>query len=154
MRAVKVDPGNRLVTVEAGATWADVDRATQAHGLATPGGTVSSVGVAGLTLGGGEGWLSRTHGLTVDNLRGADVVTAEGDRVRASADENTDLFWAIRGGGGNFGVVTSFEYALHEVGPELLAGQVLYPAAGAGELLQFYRDFFQDAPTRSCATPS
>jgi FAD/FMN-containing dehydrogenase len=153
MREVRVDPANRLVTVQAGATWADVDRATQAHGLATPGGTVSSVGVAGFTLGGGEGWLIRKHGLAVDNLRGADVVTAEGDRVRASANENPDLFWAIRGGGGNFGVVTSFEYALHEVGPELLAGQVLYPAARAGELLRFYRDFFSDAPDEVMCYP-
>jgi FAD/FMN-containing dehydrogenase len=153
MREVRVDPVNRLATVQAGAAWADVDRATQAHGLATPGGTVSSVGVAGFTLGGGEGWLIRKHGLAVDNLRGADVVTAEGDRVRASANENPDLFWAIRGGGGNFGVVTSFEYALHEVGPELLAGQILYPAARAGELLRFYRDFFSDAPDEVMCYP-
>jgi FAD/FMN-containing dehydrogenase len=146
MTSVSIDAQSRRARVQPGATWAAFDRSAQAFGLATTGGTVSSVGVAGFTLGGGEGWLTRKHGLAVDNLVAADVVTAAGESVRASADENADLLWALRGGGGNFGVVTSFEYALHPVGPEVLAGQVIYPSERAPELLRAFRDFFADAP--------
>ena len=153
MRSVEVDPDDRRATVGAGATWAEVDAATQAHGLATPGATVSSVGVGGFTLGGGAGWLLRKHGLAADNLLAAEVVTAAGDVVRASPDENADLHWALRGGGGNFGVVTSFEYRLHPVGPEVLAGQVLYPFERAAELLRVYRDVFRDAADETMCYP-
>jgi FAD/FMN-containing dehydrogenase len=146
MRAVWVDPATRTARVQGGALWGDVDRETQLRGLATTGGIVSHTGVAGLTLGGGIGWLMRKHGLTVDNLLGADVVTAEGEVLRASADEHPDLFWSLRGGGGNFGVVTSFDFRLHPVGPDLLAGPILWDAADAGEVLRFYRDFVRDAP--------
>jgi FAD/FMN-containing dehydrogenase len=146
MRAVRVDPGGRRAWVQGGALWGDVDLETQAHGLATTGGIVSHTGVAGLTLGGGVGWLMRKHGLTVDNLLAADVVTAEGERLRASEDEHPDLFWALRGGGGNFGVVTSFEFRLHEVGPAVLAGPIFWDASDAGDVLRFYRDFIRDAP--------
>jgi FAD/FMN-containing dehydrogenase len=146
MRAVRVDPGSRRAWVQGGALWGDVDHETQAHGLATTGGIVSHTGVAGLTLGGGVGWLMRKHGLTVDNLLAADVVTADGKLLRASEDEHPDLFWALRGGGGNFGVVTSFEFRLHPVGPTVLAGPILWDAADAGEVLRFYRDFVRDAP--------
>jgi hypothetical protein len=146
MRAVRIDPVHRRAWVQGGALWGDVDRETQAYGLGTTGGIVSHTGVAGLTLGGGVGWLMRKHGLTVDNLLAADVVTADGERLRASAQEHPDLFWALRGGGGNFGVVTSFEFRLHSVGPTLLAGPILWDAADAGEVLRFYRDFIHDAP--------
>jgi FAD/FMN-containing dehydrogenase len=132
--------------VQGGALWGDVDNETQAHGLATTGGIVSHTGVAGLTLGGGVGWLMRKHGLTIDNLLAADVVTAEGKRLRASENEHPDLFWALRGGGGNFGVVTSFEFRLHSVGPTVLAGPIFWDATDAGEVLRFYRDFLRDAP--------
>jgi FAD/FMN-containing dehydrogenase len=146
MRAVRVDPDRRTARVQGGALWADVDHAAQAHGLATTGGIVSHTGVAGLTLGGGIGWLMRKHGLTVDNLLAADVVTADGELLTASADQHPDLFWALRGGGGNFGVVTSFEFRLHPVGPEVLAGPILWDAGDTGEVLRFYRDFVRDAP--------
>src|SRR5687768_39377 len=146
MRAVWVDPASRTARVQGGALWADVDHETQVHGLATTGGIVSHTGVAGLTLGGGIGWLMRKHGLTVDNLLAADVVTADGELVRASKDEHPDLFWALRGGGGNFGVVTSFEFRLHCVGPTVLAGPILWDAGDAREVLRFYRDFVRDAP--------
>ncbi len=146
MRAVRVDPSGRRAWVQGGALWGDVDRETQAHGLATTGGIVSHTGVAGLTLGGGVGWLMRLHGLTVDNLLAADVVTADGERLRASEDEHPDLFWALTGGGGNFGIVTSFEFRLHPVGPSVLAGPVLWDASDAGAVLRFYRDFVRDAP--------
>lgn len=146
MRGVLVDPANRRAWVQGGALWGDVDRETQAHGLATTGGIVSHTGVAGLTLGGGVGWLMRKHGLTVDNLLAVDVVTADGDVLRASEDEHSDLFWALRGGGGNFGVVTSFEFRLHPLGPTLLAGPILWDANDAGDVLRFYRDFVGDAP--------
>jgi FAD/FMN-containing dehydrogenase len=132
--------------VQGGALWGDVDHETQARGLATTGGIVSHTGVAGLTLGGGIGWLMRKHGLTVDNLLAAEVVTADGRLLRASADEHPDLFWALRGGGGNFGVVTAFEFRLHPVGPTVLAGPILWDAADAGEVLRFYRDLVRDAP--------
>jgi FAD/FMN-containing dehydrogenase len=146
MRAVSVDPARRIAHVQGGALWGDVDHETQAHGLATTGGIVSHTGVAGLTLGGGIGWLMRKHGLTVDNLLAADVVTADGEMIRASVDEHPDLFWALRGGGGNFGVVTSFEFQLHPVGPEVMAGPILWDASDAGKVLRFYRDVIQDAP--------
>jgi FAD/FMN-containing dehydrogenase len=146
MRAVRVDPANRRAWVQGGALWGDVDRETQTHGLATTGGIVSHTGVAGLTLGGGIGWLMRKHGLTVDNLLAVDVVTADGELLRASEDEHPDLFWALRGGGGNFGVATSFEFRLHSVGPTVLAGPILWDASDAGEVLRIYRDFVRDAP--------
>ena len=146
MDAVRVDPEARRARVEPGATWADVDHETQAYGLATTGGIVSHTGVAGLTLGGGQGYLARKHGLTIDNLVGADIVTAEGELVHASATENPDLFWALRGGGGNFGVVTSFEFKLHLLGPEVLGGAVFHPYEDARAALEFYRDFTVDAP--------
>ncbi|MGQ0734750.1 MAG: FAD-binding oxidoreductase, partial [Acidobacteriota bacterium] len=126
MRAVRVDPAGRTAWVQRGALWGDVDRETQPYGLATTGGIVSHTGVAGLTLGGGIGWLMRKHGLTVDNLLAVEVVSAEGERLRASEDEHPDLFWALRGGGGNFGVVTSFEFQLHSVGPTVLAGPIVW----------------------------
>ena len=146
MKAASVDPGARRVTIEGGATLADLDAATQAHGLATPVGINSTTGVAGLTLGGGFGWLSRKYGLTIDNLESAGVVTAAGEVVRASATEHPDLFWALRGGGGNFGVVTRFEFRLHPVGPGVLSGLIVYPLSEAKSVLQQYRDFAAQAP--------
>ena len=146
MRGVRVDPANRRAWVQGGALWGDVNHETQAYGLATTGGIVSHTGVAGLTLGGGVGWLMRKHGLTIDNLHAVDVVTAEGELLRASGDEHPDLFWALRGGGGNFGVVTAFEFGLHPVGPTVLAGPILWDASDVGEVLRFYRDFVSQAP--------
>jgi FAD/FMN-containing dehydrogenase len=146
MRAVRVDPADRRAWVEGGALWGDVDRETQAHGLATTGGIVSHTGVGGLTLGGGVGWLMRKHGLTVDNLLAVDIVTAGGKRLRASEDEHPDLFWAVRGGGGNFGVVTSFEFRLHSVGPAVLAGPIFWDSSDVREVLRSYREFIRDAP--------
>jgi FAD/FMN-containing dehydrogenase len=146
MRAVEVDPAGRKARVQGGALWGDVDHETQVHGLATTGGIVSHTGVAGLTLGGGLGTLMRKHGLTVDNLLAADVVTAEGEQVHASDDEHPDLFWALRGGGGNFGVVTSFEFRLHPVGPVVLSGPLLWEATDTDRVLRLYRDFIDDAP--------
>lgn len=146
MRGVRVDPEGRTARVQGGATWRDVDHETQAYGLATPGGVYSKTGVAGLTLGGGLGWLRRKHGLACDNLVSADVVTPDGERVRASETEHPDLLWALRGGGGNFGVVTSFEFRLHEVGPEVMFAAVMYPAGRAADLLPVWRDFMEGAP--------
>jgi hypothetical protein len=146
MRGVRVDPANRRAWVQAGALWGDVDRETQAHGLATTGGIVSHTGVGGLTLGGGIGWLMRKHGLSIDNLIGVDIVTADGDRLRVSEDGHPELFWALRGGGGNFGVVTSFDFRLHSVGPVLLAGPILWDASNARDILRGYRDFIRTAP--------
>ena len=146
MRAVWVDPAGRTARVQAGALWSDVDHETQAHGLATTGGIVSHTGVAGLTLGGGIGFLMRKHGLAVDNLLAAEIVTAEGSILRASADEHPDLFWALRGGGGNFGVVTSFHFALHAVGPTVIAGPVFWAADDTTDVLRFYREFAAEAP--------
>ena len=146
MKAVRVDPAARRATVEGGATLADMDAATQAHGLATPLGINSTPGVAGLTLGGGFGWLSRKYGMTVDNLESAEIVTARGETLRVSANENPDLFWAIRGGGGNFGVVSHFEFRLHPVGPDVLSGLIVYPFDQAKSVLQQYREFVDKAP--------
>ncbi|MGH7542558.1 MAG: FAD-binding oxidoreductase [Gemmatimonadota bacterium] len=146
MKTVEVDPKRRTARVGPGATLADLDGATQAYGLATPVGINSTTGIAGLTLGGGFGWLSRKHGLTIDNLTTAEVITADGERVRAGEDENADLFWGVRGGGGNFGVVTSFEYRLHEVGPEVLSGLIVHLFDDAREVLDRYRDFADQAP--------
>ena len=146
MQTVSVDAGARVVRVEGGATWGAVDAATQEHGLAVTGGRVSTTGVAGLALGSGSGWLERAFGFVCDNLVRAEVVTADGRRVVASDAENSDLFWGLRGGGGNFGVVTSFEFRLRPLGPIVLGGMLLFPAAVAGELVRFYRDFMADAP--------
>lgn len=146
MKSVQVDPDRRTARVEPGCTLADLDRETQTFGLATPVGINSTTGISGLTLGGGFGWLSRKHGMTIDNLLSADVVTADGAQVRASERENPELFWAIRGGGGNFGVVTSFEFHLHPVGPEVLSGLIVHPLDDAAELLRFYREFASQLP--------
>lgn len=146
MKAAKVDPASRRIIIEAGATLADFDAATQAHGLATPVGINSTTGLAGLTLGGGFGWLSRKYGMTIDNLESVEIVTAAGDVVCAGAEELTDLFWAIRGGGGNFGVVTRFEFRLHPVGPDVLSGLIVYPVSEAKPVLQQYREFISKAP--------
>lgn len=146
MRSVQVDPKLRRVRSEPGATLADLDRETQAHGLAVPVGINSTTGVSGLTLGGGFGWISRKYGLTIDNLVSADVVLASGERVRAGKDANQDLFWGIRGGGGNFGIVTSFEYQAHPVGPQVLSGLIVHAQADAPRLLRRYRDLAAQAP--------
>jgi FAD/FMN-containing dehydrogenase len=146
MKAVTVDPASRRATVEGGATLGEFDAATQAHGLATPVGINSTTGIAGLTLGGGFGWLSRKYGMTVDNLESAEVVTASGEVLRAGATQHPDLFWALRGGGGNFGVVTRFEFRLHQVGPDLLSGLIVYPLTEAKTVMQKYREFAAAAP--------
>jgi FAD/FMN-containing dehydrogenase len=145
MKAVLVDRERRTARVESGATWKDFDHETQQYGLATTGGLVSSTGVAGFTLGGGIGWLVRKHGLACDNLLSAEVVTADGHLVRASAGENPDLYWGLRGGGGNFGVVTSFEFALHPVAT-VVGGLVAHPLPRAREVLQFYRHYIASSP--------
>src|SRR3954451_22301726 len=146
MRDVRVDPEARRATVGGGAVWADVDHETQAHALATTGGLVSTTGVAGFTLGGGIGWTMRSFGLACDNLAEADVVTADGRLVHASETENADLLWGLRGGGGNFGIVTQFEFDLHPLGPMVYAGPIFYPADAAGDLLRAFRDWAGDAP--------
>ena len=146
MKATEVDPDSRTVRVEPGATLGDLDAATQVHALAVPTGINSTTGVAGLTLGGGFGWLSRKFGMTVDNLLSAQVVLADGSVVTASESENSDLFWGLRGGGGNFGVVTSFEFQAHSVGPEILSGPIVHPFSDAPEVLRAYRDLLKDAP--------
>jgi FAD/FMN-containing dehydrogenase len=152
MKGIRVDPDARTVRAEGGVLWRELDCETQVFGLATTGGFISTTGIAGLTLGGGFGWLMRTHGLACDNLLSADVVTADGRLVVASAEENSDLFWGLRGGGGNFGVVTSFAYRLHEVGPEVLAGPVFHPLAAARDGLRFLRDATPTMPDAlSCA---
>jgi FAD/FMN-containing dehydrogenase len=153
MKGVRVDPGARTARAQPGATLGDLDRETQAFGLAVPAGIVSTTGIAGLTLGGGIGWLSRKHGLTSDNLLSADIVTADGRFLTASEEENADLFWGLRGGGGNFGIVTSFEYRAHALGPMVVAGLILYPMDKATEFLRFYRDFVAAAPEELTATP-
>jgi FAD/FMN-containing dehydrogenase len=140
MHAVDVDPGRRVATVQGGATWGVVDAATHEHGLATPAGIISTTGVGGLTLGGGHGYLSRRHGLTIDNLIEAEVVLADGTTVRTSEEEHPDLFWALRGGGGNFGVVTSFTFRLHPV-RNVVCGPTAWPISAMPEILKWYREF-------------
>src|SRR6266704_2531574 len=139
MKGIRVDPVSRTTRAEPGVTWNEFDRETQAFGLATTGGTISTTGIAGLTLGGGQGWLMRKYGLSSDNLLSLDLVTADGECLVANANEHPDLFWGLRGGGGNFGIVTSFKYRLY---PEsvLLAGMLLYPLAKAGDVMRFWRD--------------
>ena len=146
MKGISVDPGARTVRAQPGVTWGELNRATQAHGLATTGGIISTTGVAGLTLGGGLGWLMGTYGLAADNLLSVEIVLADGQVVTASAASQPDLFWAVRGGGANFGVVTAFEFRLHPVGPTVAAGLVAHPVAKAREVLQFYRAQTRTAP--------
>src|SRR5262245_20943713 len=146
MKGIRVDVQARTARAQAGVLWGELDRETQLHGLATVGGIVTHTGIAGLTLGGGIGWLMRKHGATVDNLLSVDLVTADGNLLTASADENPELFWGVRGGGGNFGIVTSFEYRLHPVGPIVLAGPVFHSLEDAPEVLRFYREFAAAAP--------
>ena len=145
MQAVSIDPDRRIGRAQGGTRWATFDTATTEHGLMTTGGTIATTGVGGLTLGGGLGWLMRRHGLACDNLVAAEVVTATGDLLRASAADNPDLFWALRGGGGNFGVVTSFEFGLHTEEP-ILAGIATYPGAALGDTLRFFREYTAEAP--------
>jgi FAD/FMN-containing dehydrogenase len=145
MKGIRVDAVARAVRAEGGVTWGELDRETQVFGLATTGGLITSTGIAGLTLGGGVGWLMRAHGLTCDNLISAEVVTADGEVLTASPSQNADLFWGLRGGGGNFGVVTSFEYGLHPVSM-VMGGVVFHPAKRAKELMGFYREFVRTAP--------
>jgi FAD/FMN-containing dehydrogenase len=146
MKSVRVNPETRIAHVEPGATLGDFDHEAQAFGLATSLGINSTTGVAGLTLGGGFGWLSRKYGMSVDNLVSAEVITADAKRVRASSEENPDLFWAIRGGGGNFGIVTLFEFKVHPVGPEVLSGLIVYPFDQAKAVLRKYREFVDEMP--------
>lgn len=148
MRGVDVDAERRIARVQGGATWGDVDRATQAHGLATPGGLISDTGVGGLTLSGGIGWLRSRYGLCIDNLVAAEVVTADGVVRRADQDEDADLLWALKGGGGNFGVVTTFEFALHPVGPTVMFAAPIYPIEAGAEPIRFWRDFLADKGDR------
>ena len=144
MRGVRVSPDARSASVQGGALWADVGAATQAHGLATPGGLISETGVAGLTLSGGIGWLRSAHGLSIDNLLAVDIVTADGTLSRASPTEHADLFWALRGGGGNFGVVVNFEFNLHPVGPTVMFAAPIYPLSAGDGPIRFWRDFLAD----------
>src|SRR5262245_60102262 len=146
MKAVRVDPAARTARAAGGMLWGELDRATQSHGLATTGGVISHTGVAGLTLGGGLGHLMRKHGLTVDNLRGVDLVTADGSRVRADAASEPELLWGLKGGGGNFGVATAFEFALHPVGPIVLGGPIFWPLSDAPAVLRFVREWSGQAP--------
>jgi FAD/FMN-containing dehydrogenase len=151
MRRIEVDPVARTCRAEAGVTWCELDAATQEHGLAVTGGRMSTTGIAGLTLGGGSGWLERTCGYTADNLLSVEIVTADGDMLSASRTENPQLFWGIRGGGGNFGVVTSFEFRLHSIGPIVLGGMLVYPAEMAAGLLRNFRDAMATASDEVCA---
>jgi len=146
MKRIDVDSEARVARAQPGVIWAEFDAATQAHGLATTGGRVTTTGVAGLTLGAGSGWLERMYGFTSHNLLSAEVVTADGRVVHASDSENEDLLWGLRGGGGNFGVVTQFEYRLHEVGPMVTGGMLLWPFEQAGEVMRFHRDWMESAP--------
>ena len=150
MNRVRVDPERRTAWCGGGANWGELDRETQAFGLAVTGGPAADTGVGGLTLGGGSGWLERKYGFTVDSLLSAEVVTADGRLLVASADRNPDLFWALKGGGGNFGVVTGFEFQLHEVGPLVYGGMMLFPIDAAVDLLKAYRGFMEDAPDEIC----
>lgn len=146
MKGVQVDPAARTARAQGGATWGEFNRETQIHGLATTGGVVSTTGIGGLTLGGGLGWLMGKYGIAVDNLISAEVVTAAGEVLRASEDENADLFWGLRGGGGNFGVVSAMEYRLHDVGPAVVSGLIVHPVEHARDVLRFYRDFTESLP--------
>jgi FAD/FMN-containing dehydrogenase len=146
LKGIHVDVARHTVRAQGGVTWAELNRETQLHGLAVTGGVVSTTGVAGLTLGGGIGWLMGKYGLALDNLQSVELVTAEGRVLRASAEEHPDLFWAVRGGGGNFGVVTSFEFRLYPVGPVVTGGLIAYPFESAREMLHFYRDFCASVP--------
>ena len=146
LRGIRVDPAKRTVRAQAGVTWGDLDRETQAFGLAVPGGVVSTTGIAGFTLGGGQGWLRRTYGMTCDSLLSADVITSAGEFVSASDTERADLFWALRGGGGNFGIVTDFEYRLHPVGPVVTHAAAMYPVEAAAAVLPGFRDYSETAP--------
>ena len=146
LKGVRVDPERRTARVQAGVLLGELDRETQAFGLAVPSGIVTHTGVAGLTLGGGIGWIMRKHGLSVDQLVSVDLVTAEGEFVKASADENADLFWGVRGGGGNFGIVTEFEFRCVPLGTQVLAGPIVWPMEQSGDVLRFYRDWVADAP--------
>ncbi|HVM06531.1 MAG TPA: FAD-binding oxidoreductase [Acidimicrobiales bacterium] len=146
MKGVRVDPAARTVRAQAGVLLGELDRETQAFGMAVPAGIVTHTGLAGLTLGGGIGWIMRKHGLTIDQLVSVDVVTADGELVTASEHRNADLFWGVRGGGGNFGVVTDFEFRLNPLGPDVMAGPVFWPMEEAPEVLRFYRDWIADCP--------
>jgi FAD/FMN-containing dehydrogenase len=146
MKTIEVDAANRRALAQAGVLWRELDRATQAFGLAVPGGTDSEVGIAGLTLGGGNGWLMGLHGATCDNLLTANVVMADGSKVVANSVENADLFWALRGGGGNFGIVTSFQFRLHPIGPTVIGGAVMYEYEDAPNVLRHFRDFSISTP--------
>ena len=145
MKRIAIDPQRRIAYAQPGATWGEFDAATQAHGLALTGGVQSTTGIAGFTLGGGFGYLARKHGLTCDNLLSAKVVTADGRVLAASKSENADLFWGLRGGGGNFGIVTGFELQLHPLGP-VYGGMLVYPVERAGAVMRFYRDLIRDVP--------
>ena len=147
MKKVRVDAVKKIALVEPGVTLKDFDAEVQKYGLATPVGINSTTGIAGLTLGGGFGWLTRKYGFTVDNLLSAEVITVDGKKLRASENENSDLFWAMRGGGGNFGVVTEFEFKLHAVGPEILGGLLVFPFKQAKSILEKYRNFIPTTPT-------
>jgi FAD/FMN-containing dehydrogenase len=151
LKGLHVDPAARGARAQPGVTWGDFDRETQLFGLATTGGEVSTTGIAGLTLGGGYGWLGRKYAMSCDNLLSADLVTAAGETITATATENPDLFWGLRGGGGNFGVVTSFEYQLHPVGPQVLAGPIFYPFQRAAEVLRSFGDYLLQAPDELAA---
>jgi FAD/FMN-containing dehydrogenase len=146
MKGVSVDRERRTARANAGVLWGEFDNETQASGLATPGGRVTGTGIGGFTLGGGYGWLSPKHGLACDNLISADVVTADGRLLTASESENEDLLWGLRGGGGNFGVVTSYEFRLHPVGPTIVGGMLIHPLERAGDVLRAYRDYVDDGP--------
>jgi FAD/FMN-containing dehydrogenase len=146
LKAISVDPEKRIAVAEGGVCWGELDAATQAHGLAVTGGRVPSTGIGGLTLGSGSGWLERKLGYTVDNMLSAEVVTADGSVVNASESENADLFWGLRGGGGNFGVVTKFQYRLHPIGPMVFGGMLVFPRPRAVEVIKGYRDFIETAP--------
>src|SRR5215216_3246574 len=146
MKGVRVDPEARTVRAQAGTLLGDLDREAQASGLAVPAGFVSQTGLAGLTLGGGIGYFMRKFGLTIDALLSVDLVTADGEFVKASEDENADIFWGVRGGGGNFGIVTEFEFRLHPIGPQVVSGPIIWPAEEATKVLRFYRDWIADCP--------
>ena len=146
MKGIRVDPGARRVRAQAGVLLGELDRETQAFGLAVPAGIVTHTGLAGLTLGGGIGWQQRKHGLSIDNLLSVDLVTADGEFVTASETENADLFWGVRGGGGNFGIVTEFEFGLRSIGPQVMAGPIFWPMSEAAKVLRFYRDWVADCP--------